>query len=219
MSSQILTGLLLALGAIGIAACEDPDALTGQGNKAGANGDGQNGAPSPEAIQCTVKPDGRSYTGFDGAKLEADRTNENIGVNRARVKPYSVMAGEYMRALGTTPPSLAQSAGSFDDPPPRWFEEASHSGVSVSASFDISFEGCLAYVGTQPDLAAAPTKDSADKFCAALMRKAWSRTADPDEVGGCSTLATDKLTAEPDAHRRWAYVCASVLSSSQFLTF
>jgi len=51
------------------------------------------------------------------------------------------------------------------------------------------------------------------------MRKAWSRSASPAEITSCTNLATQKLSTEPDARRRWAYVCSSILSSSQFLTF
>jgi len=74
-------------------------------------------------------------------------------------------------------------------------------------------------VNGQADLATAPTKESAEKFCTSMMRKAWSRSASPEEIAGCATLATDKLGTEPDAKRKWSYVCASVLSSSHFLTF
>jgi len=211
---------LFALAFVVVACSDDPDALTGRGQKGpGAAGDNPNGEVTPESLQCTDKPQGRSYKNFDGQTLESDRTNENIGVNRARVKPYSVMAGEYTRALGAAPPSLAGAASSFDDPPARWFDEASHSGVSLNALFEISFEGCKTYVAGQADLAAAPTGDSASKFCSSLMRKAWSRTPSPEEISGCSSLATDKLSSEQDVKRRWAYVCASVLSSTQFLTF
>jgi len=223
MSTKIITALLVAIGAVGLAACgDDPDALTGRGARnGGPNGEegSSGGEGTPEGLTCSEKPNARSYVNFDGAKLEAQRLNENIGVNRARIKPFAVMAGEYTRVLGTTPPGLAQSAGSFDDAPPRWFEEATHSSVSMSAIFDISFEGCRVYVSGQGDLANAPTKESAEKFCSSMMRKAWSRTASPEEISGCATLATDKLTTEPDARRKWSYVCASILSSSQFLTF
>jgi hypothetical protein len=222
MSSKIITLLFLAGVAVSSAACEgDPDTLTGRGARPGApgeNGD-ENGDGIPESLQCTAKPDGRSYTNFDGAKLEEGRTNENVGVNRARLKPYAVMTGEYTRVLGAAPPSLAEAASSFDDPPARWYAEATHSGVSLNAIFDISFEGCRVYVSGQGDLAAAPTKESAEKFCSSMMRKAWSRTPSPEEISGCATLATDKVAAEPDARRKWSYVCASILSSSHFLTF
>lgn len=220
--------LLATLGILGAsaAACGDnPDVLKGRattdpapdGTSNGANPDDPNAAPG--ALECTVKPDGRSYILFDGSKLETTRVNENVGVNRARLKPFAVMQGEYQRVLGVVPASLAASAGSFDQAPERWFAEAEHSGVSLNAIFDISFDGCLAYTKTAADYAAAPTDATATTVCTALMRKAWSKTPAPEEIASCTTLATTKLTTEPDARRRWAYVCASVLSSSQFLTF
>jgi hypothetical protein len=51
------------------------------------------------------------------------------------------------------------------------------------------------------------------------MRKAWSKTPAPEEITACTDLAVTKLAAEKDVHRRWSYVCSSILSSSQFLTF
>lgn len=224
-----LLATAFAVGALGVsvAACSDnPDALTGRHNTDPAAADGTpNGAnpndpnAAPGALECTAKPEGRSYTLFDGTKMEATRTNENVGVNRARIKPFSVMQGEYQRVLGVVPASLATAAGSFDEAPERWFAEAEHSGVSLNAIFDISFDGCLQYTKTAADYAAAPTDATATTVCTALMRKAWSKTPAPEEIASCTTLATTKLAAEPDARRRWAYVCASVLSSSQFLTF
>lgn len=214
---------LAALGACMTACSDDPEALTGrknapgEGGENGANPDDPNAAPG--ALECTVKPEGRSYVLFDGSKLEASRANENLGVNRARLKPFTVMQGEYQRVLGLVPPSLAASAGSFENPPVRWYEEAQHSGVSLNAIFGISFDGCLAYTKTAPEFAAAPTAESAATMCSSLMRKAWSKTPAPEEVTACTNLAVTKLASEPDARRRWTYVCSSILSSSQFLTF
>lgn len=207
----------LVLGACLSACEEDPDSLTGSANKAGASPDDPN--LGPHALECTDKPQGRSYVQFDGRRLEETRANENVGVNRARLKPFPVMKGEYQRVLGLVPASLDASAGSFDEPPARWFAEATHSGVSLDAMFDISFEGCTAYTKTAPEYAAAPTAETAATVCASLMRKAWNRTASPDEVTACQNLATKKLAAESDARKRWSYVCSSILTSSQFLTF
>lgn len=211
---------MVALAGAASACAEDPDQLTGRGSRSGEPGSGSGDTPvTPEALLCTQKPDGRSYTNFDGVKLEERRLDENVGVNRARLKPHAVLAGEYQRVLGLVPASLASSAGSFDEPPARWYAEAQHSGVSLNAIFSISFEGCAAFTKTAPEYAAAPTATTAGQVCASLMRKAWSRSASPDEIASCTALATAKLNDEPDARRRWTYVCASVLSSSQFLTF
>lgn len=222
MVKQMKLSLVVAsVAALLVAACgDDPDSLTGGGK--GPDGTGQ-GRSNPDGVspelQCTDKPSGKSYVLFDGSKLEETRVNENVGLNRARLKPYDVLAGEYKRVLGVVPASLASAAGSFDAPPARWYAEAQHSGVSLNAFFDISFQGCMDYAKADADLAALPTADTANAECAKLMRKAWSRTAAPEEVAACSKLATQTLAAETNPQRRWAYVCSTILSSSQFLTF
>lgn len=223
MKTSILACLFLAATALAVTGCDaDPDNLLG-GRDPNAGPGGSSGDPNDPAnqaaLECTVQPPGRTYAHFDGTSLVEQRINENVGVNRARVKPYAVMAGEYKRVLGAAPPSLAGAAASFDDPPARWFAEATHSGVSLNAIFEISFDGCRAYVKTDASLAAAPTAASAEAFCSSFMRKAWNQTPSPEEIDGCVKLATEKLTEEKDIARKWTYVCASVLSSSHFLTY
>ena len=244
MSTTLKIGLLLAaFTAFGTAACsEDVDALTngkGARTKDGAtegapctsNDECQSGTCDMDAkvcvgssvqaaLQCNAKPEGtRSYALFDGTKLEEKRANEGSGINRARVKPYAVMASEYQRVLGTTPETIKTASGSFDAAPARWFAEATYSGVSMNAVFNISYEGCLTYAKQSADLKAAPTAESAKTECSKLMRKAWSKAPTPEEIDGCVDLATNKTSAEADVSRRWSYVCATVLTSSQFLTF
>lgn len=191
------------------------DELTG-GRRATPD-DASGGASA--ALECTAVPEGRSYVNFDGAKLEASRANEGVGVNRARVKPHATLAAELERVLGVVPPSLKDAAGSFDAPPARWYVEPEYSAVSLHAMATIAFEGCLAYVESKPALAAAPSVETAAAECAALMRKAWSRSPSPEEIAGCGDLAVESAADEPDVARRWAYACTAVLSSSQFLTF
>lgn len=209
----LLAAPAFALGATG---CGEPtDELLNGARPSGPPGEGV----LPEALQCSSAPVGRSYVQFDGTLLEASRKNEGANVNRARLKPYGALAGELRRVLGAAPASLAGAGASFDDPPPRWYLEAEHSGVSLNAFFGIAFEGCRAYTASGADFAAAPTAESASAVCSKLMRKAWSRPPSAEEVGACAELGASGLDEEPDARRRWAYVCASVLSSSQFLTF
>lgn len=207
--------------ALAVSACaDDPNSLLGKRGAAGPN-DGEDGAGEEGArsLQCTTKPEGRTYTNFNGAHLEESRVNENVGVNRARIKPYAVMASEYQRVLGLVPDALKTAGGSFDDPPQRWYAESTYSGVSMNTIFEISFAGCLTHAKAAADLKAAPTPESAAAECTRLMRKAWNRAPSPEETQGCTDLAMTKLASQPDVSRRWAYVCASVLSSSQFLTF
>ena len=210
--------LLLSAFVLALLACEeDPNSL--HGRRQNVPGATEDGTLPAEALQCTEKPEGKSYLLFDGTKLEEARVNENAGINRARFKPYAVMAAEYQRVLGVTPKSLTGAGASFDDPPARWYTEAAISGVALNTIFSISFEACGAHVASSSELAQAPTEASATQFCTATMRKAWSRSPSPEEIGGCVDLATKKLGEEPDARRKWSYVCASILSSSNFLTF
>jgi hypothetical protein len=219
---QSLTNLVLLtfVAALATSACdENVDELTGRGARSGSNDPGADDPSKSGILTCEEGPTGRSYTNFDGLKLEAARTNENTGVNRARVKPYAALEKEYQRVLGVAPPSIKTSAASFDTPAARWFSEPQYSGVSLYAVANISFEGCSAYTKGKPEFAAAPTEESANKACTDLMRKAWSRSPSPEEIAGCANLAVKGLADEKDVNRRWAYTCASVLSASQFLTF
>ena len=71
-----------------------------------------------------------------------------------------------------------------------------------SADFDV-----------MPDATTAPIK------CSAFATKFWSRDPDTDEVASCVDVALNGAANEPAARRKWAYTCASVLSSAPFLTF
>lgn len=171
-----------------------------------------------EGMMCTAKPVARTYLGFDGAKLEEKRADENLDVNKARFKPFSVMADEYKRVLGATPRSLSGAGATFNEPPERWFAEADHSGVSLTAVFQISLDGCSASLANDATKTKAPTAETATAFCKETMQKAYSQTPTDEQVAVCVDLATKKLT-ENDPRRRWAHVCATILSSSPFLTF
>lgn len=198
-----------------LAACGQADDLADRRSRTRG---GENGDVQPEALLCNDPKAGRSYVNFDGEKLEAKRLDEGGSVNRARFKPFGVMAGEYQRVLGNTPASLAGAEAAFGAAPARWFAEQPLSGTALNATFSVSFDACLEH--TKGDaFAAAPTDDTAKEFCSTTIRKAWSRAGSPEEIGACVELATKKLDAEADAHRRWSYVCASIMSSSNFLTY
>jgi hypothetical protein len=211
--------------AMGLAACSsDPDDTAPLNRPSGSSSSTDN-APPPtpptnDGLTCDVKPPTRKYTGFGKVELTADRVNENIGVNRARLKPYAVLASEYHRALGQTPSSLASEAATFGEPEARWYEEMALNAVSVSTAYDVAFEGCLAYTQNGADFAAAPTVATSVSQCTAMMQKFWNQTPGFAEVKVCSDFAVTGLPpAESNPRRRWAYVCAAVLSSTHFLAF
>ncbi len=170
------------------------------------------------SLVCTEKPEARAYIGFDGTKLEAKREDESFDANRARFKPYEVMADEYKRVLGAVPSSLADAEATFEEAPARWHVEPAPSAVALDAIYKIGLEGCTATVAAEAGRGTAPTQATANTFCKDLMDKAWGE-APSAAVSACVDLAVNKLANENDARKRWAHTCASILSAPQFLTY
>jgi hypothetical protein len=52
-----------------------------------------------------------------------------------------------------------------------------------------------------------------------MARKFWSKTPAPQEIQTCVDVAITGAASEPDAPTKWAYACASVLTSAGFLTY
>jgi hypothetical protein len=162
---------------------------------------------------------GYTYQGFAGTQLELGRVDEDLGLDRDRVKGYDALQGEFARVLGTTPDLFGDLGSTFGEVPARWYMEPQATAVSVYSSMRVAFVGCLAATDNtnydaMPDATNAPIK------CAEFANKFWSRAPDTDEVAACTDFAlTGTGTDEPAARRKWAYTCASVLSSAPFLTF
>lgn len=214
-SFSLLACLLLA--------CEgDPSSLTGRGHGSGGPDDGtaqgqDPGAAAQDPAQCAANT--QPYAGFDSRDLTAGRPVVTLGTDRARMKPFSALQGEYARALGGAPASLAGAAATFGNPPQRWYEEPLANAVALETAYDIAFDGCLTYTQSAPEFASAPDANSAATQCAAMARKFWSKTPGPQEIQPCVDVATTGATSEPDPRRKWAYACASVLTSAGFLTY
>ena len=172
-------------------------------------------APPPDASASGP----RDYRTFDGTSLLASRSVAVPNVDRQRVKPYSALQTEFPRVLATTPASLAAAGTTFGAAPARWFEEPQSSAVSLQTTLNVAFDGCLTYTATDTRFGAAPSAASAATECTAMSRKFWSHTPSPAELQGCVTVATTGSAAEPNARRKWAYACASVLTASGFLTY
>jgi hypothetical protein len=212
--------LALSLTLLATACSAGGDSLLGgdpPNGPSGPNGPGP-GDPGTQ-LECTQAPQGRSYIGFDGKPLEAQRINENVGVNRARIKPYSAIAGELARALGAVPASFASQQEAFSPAPPRWYEEPQATGVGLAALYGVGFEGGLAVAKSDPKYGVAPDATSAQAECSAFMRKAWQRIPEQAEVAECVTFATTALGKETNPQRKWAYVFATILSTTRFLTY
>ncbi len=173
--------------------------------------------PQPE--QGEICDQGRVYKGLGGRTLVAGRTEQLQNVDRARIKPYSAMAGEYARALGKAPALLGSMASTFSAPPARWHEEPGASAVTLYSAYRVAFVGCLDLTATASEYAETPTAESARAACEGMAKKFWTRTPTSDELDACVSVATVDTQAEKDPRRRWAYTCASVLNSAAFLTF
>src|SRR5690606_13192745 len=117
------------------------------------------------------------------------------------------------------PASLTGSGATFGQPAQRWYEEPSANAVALQTAYSIAFDGCLTYTASGAEFAAAPDATSAETQCAAMARKFWSKTPGPQEIAACVEGATTGSAAEPQARRKWAYACASVLTSAGFLTY
>jgi hypothetical protein len=132
-----------------------------------------------------------------------------------------------MRVLGLqTAPNLQSSAATFGEAAPRFFAEPKASAVNLFEAYQVAFRLCAA-TNTAGVFASAPTEAAARTECAGWERKFWSRTPTPADVDSCVKIAvTDSVTENPPTGtrqttpvRRWAYACASVLTSAGFLTY
>jgi len=199
--------------------------LTGCFGSIDLDGNGDHGSDPDDNVTDVDKdgddstPKGVSHKGFGGRDLTSDRAKAPFNSDRVRLKPFSALRGEYPRVLGTTPASLNGAADTFADASPPWYIEPGASGQTAYAAFAVAFEGCLSYVQNGAAYAAAPTADTAATECSNFAMKFWSRAASNEERAECVAAATTDSTTETNVRRRWAYVCASVLTSSGFLAY
>jgi hypothetical protein len=211
MTKQMIIGLLaLVFAAV---ACDSSDDDFQRKNQK----PGDPNSEDPNVPKCTDV--GTSHVGFGGTKLEDKRVNAKIGADHARLKPYSALKGEYERTIGVAPPSLEIAAPSFGNPPARFSSEPRASAIQVYSAFRVAFDGCLTYTETPAEFAAAPNDQSAGAQCTTMARKFWSRAPTKEEVDACKQVALTDSTSEPSPRRRWAYTCATLLSSAGFLTY
>lgn len=203
-----------------VAACDGSPDDSGGRHNVPMPGTGPGTDPTgttPGAPLCTNS--GTQWKGFAGTNLVQARVDGAIGSDRARLKPFNALADEYQRSIGNVPASLANAAASFGDAPERFYAEPRASAISVWSSFRVGFDGCLTFTETAAEYADAPTDASATATCTALARKFWSRAATTAELDACKQVALVDSAGEATPRRRWAFTCASLLSSAGFLTY
>ena len=162
-------------------------------------------AATPDVALCES---GRVYQGFGGQELTQDRREADVGLERARTKPFSALLTEYPRVLGNTPPLLAQSESTFGLTPARWFDKGEPNAVSLYQAYRIAFQGCLTLTAMPAKYTHAPTMDSATAECAAWAKKFWGRPALTPELDACANVIGVYATRETNVRRRWAHGCA-----------
>lgn len=164
---------------------------------------------------------GKTYTGFAGTELTAGRIDGDIGPERARMKPFSALTGEFPRVLANNPAMLADPsvANTFSITPARWVAEPVASGVTVYTTYRIAFQGCLSVTAAPAQYKVIPSNTTAATECGDWARKFWSRTATQAEIDACVKVAMVDTMTETNATRRWAYTCASVMTAAGFTTY
>jgi hypothetical protein len=233
---RITIGLLGGLLALACGSAGDEDILD-PNNPNGPGGPGSSGSTTPEAPKdCRSNQVKHIGLGGKDLNLRVDGSQDQaswapIIEDRHRMKPYEVLKGDFARTLGTAGQTnmtnlINNSADAFGAAPARWYAEPQASAVSLYTTYRVAFRGCLQYSTTMPTWSTQPTAATAATECAALQQKAWDRVPVKEEIDACVAIATDeasfaKGTPQPvtDAKTKWAYACASVLSSSNFTSY
>jgi hypothetical protein len=193
----------------------------------------------PSAAQCANVPTGRAWLGLGGEHLEASRRDTAAFLDLHR--PYRgslksgndwVLTGDITGAVGADAFSAPESrdpgtGGAFGVAPDRWSEEPTVGPFAVFVTYSFAWKACVAAITRPPSrnvpgwyehTAFEPTPDRARAFCRRTQANAWRREPTTDEVDACVDLALN-LAEEPDLTKRWAYVCASVVSSMNWLSY
>lgn len=237
----------LALAALALAACEGriewrppaPGAAAGDASSPPGPDAGPSAVPPlPSAALCENAPAGRGYLGLGGESLEADRDDRAAFLDVDR--PYRViqkygdwsLMNDVRKAIGspsyTDPEQKDPGVGaSFGAPPQNWYQESEVGAFAVFTTFAFAFKACrraidepaaAAKAGWYEYTSSAPTVASAGAYCHRAELEGWLREPNADEVQACVDLALD-LADEPDVKNRWAYVCASIVGSANFLSY
>lgn len=197
--------------------------------------------PLPSAARCGDQPAGRAFIGLGGEHLEVGRKDQaaftdfhrpyrNLQVNGlwTVTRDLTASVGAASGIGGSFPEHRASgTGGSFGVVPTNWYDESTVGPFAVYVTFNFAFKVCLASFaaptsanrpGWYEHVTFAPTPERATAFCTRTMQSAWSRAPAPEEVASCVDLALD-LEEEPTPQRRWAYVCASIVSSTNWLAY
>jgi hypothetical protein len=233
MNRFIILAALAASSSV-LVGCSSEDDCAGLECRRNANpGEEGQADASATAPGMTCSDAAKDRIGLGGISLKLGRADGVAGADRRRTKPFNVLSTELSRVLGNTPPSMAGLGATFGEAQARWYSEPKPSAVILSSAQGVAFEGCLKLTETDAAYAAAPEISTATAACSAMARKFWSRVVAPADVQGCVDVATvdsvdetyatgangAPMTQPTTPRRRWAYACASLLTTTQFLAY
>lgn len=181
----------------------------------------------PAAVACEGTSVGRSYRGFAGEALDAQRKSLAAGQDLARVRDGTDLQVHFENR-GIAGASVNRGdAQSFGMPPERWFESPTANFGTVYRTYALGFEGCLKKVKVpdnyhpfgHADYSTPPTADSSGRQCQVMSKMLWRREMNAEELTACVEYAQTVHEVEPVTQRQWAYVCAAVTGSAPFVIY
>ncbi len=180
----------------------------------------------PAAVACDGRSTGRSYQGFGGEALDADRLPLAAGQDVARLRDGDDLS-HVLESRGIAAPVPGSVKQTFGIVPERWHENTQASFASVYAAYSLAFQGCLGRVKDprnyhpfgHADYATSPNATSAPRQCQVMGKLIWKRELSSEELAVCVELALETPSLESDVKRQWAALCASLGASAGFLLF
>lgn len=198
--------------------------------------------PQYSAARCEGAPRSRTFRGLDGTTLEAGRVDAAVELDRRHTRTWERVE-EWVQDMNDKLGYWLASDGLFWEAavPVRrrggagfWYNDAPLGAIELYSQFRLSFLMCSRLLSAPPDsmqraafvlspedgspiadFMVAPTAASAPVRCERLMRRFWRMIPSADQVAACARFAVDE-TAElaTSPVERWAYVCASLLTSA-----
>ncbi|MER2564371.1 MAG: hypothetical protein ABTQ32_26815 [Myxococcaceae bacterium] len=181
----------------------------------------------PAAVECNGASTGRSYQGFAGEALDADRLPLAAGQDLARVRDGSDL-GSFFESRGIPGARVDNSiVQTFGVVPEHWFANPQASFASVYAAYAMAFQGCLQKMKNpanyhpfgHADFAAPANATSGPRGCQTIARLLWKREMNTEELAGCVDYTLEVQSLESEVKRQWASVCASVAGAAPFLIY
>ncbi len=182
--------------------------------------------PTYSAAVCEGAPPARTFTGLDGLPLERDRVNAAADLDQRRTRSWENLdayGGDLNQQLGyyrATEGLLERATAPLR--PDFWYLEADMGALELYSQFRVGFMACERMVadphGTPlfslPSFASAPSTDTADGPCRYMMRQFWKTEPTAQQVQACADFAVNETSDLPTVSKRWALVCAALLSST-----